>query len=154
MKRRVKERVRKRKRKRKEKQRKISKRMQSNWLPEAETEAETEVGAIALFTLTCLIWIHLHDSTKNITKKNDMKHKKWPVIHTCTCACTRTRSYVLTFTYIHMSIMKMMCLSVCHRNYVHTDLTIPLVIFDTFSMILFLFKSQLGIKLFWFGYFF
>ena len=41
--------------------------------------------------------------------------------------------------------MEIMCLSACDQNYV----TIPLVIYTTFSMILFVFKTQLSRKLFY-----
>ena len=44
--------------------------------------------------------------------------------------------------------MVIMCLSVHNQNYITTDITILFGIYVTFSVILFLFKSQLLIKLF------
>ena len=48
--------------------------------------------------------------------------------------------------------MEIVCFSVCSRNYITTQVTIPLHIYVTFSMNLFLFKPQLLIKLFYIIY--
>ena len=53
---------------------------------------------------------------------------------------------------VYLIIMETVCFSVCNRNYSTTQVTIPFVIFVTLSMILFLFKPQLLIKLFYIIY--
>ena len=45
--------------------------------------------------------------------------------------------------------MEIVCFSVCNQSYITTQDTIPLVIYVTFSVILFSFKPQLLIKLFY-----
>ena len=60
-----------------------------------------------------------------------------------------TESFSKDHMEIYLIIMEIVCFSVCNQNYITTQVTIPLVIYVTFSLILFLFKPQLLIKLFY-----
>ena len=80
----------------------------------------------------------VNDNREQVVENNKKKIK----LHTINipiCLITFVHTHTHTHTYIYIIIKKTMYVPVCKRNYVTTNVVIPLDIYVMYSMILFFF---------------